>query len=393
MDLDDWLPELRERHKDYHWIAARADQLFQATNAAVRRPPQHRKAFEALTLLHSYIVLYDDWARWLRPWYDTLINLQNVKDSRAQTYIWNGLSGLYAVSGDHKRVRAALQNSLERAEEDDDQDLLLAAYIGLIQLQCLHQDEFFTPELIERVLRLAKHVNQFKRWGQLHQALAMAYNHRGETDQALGHGQMAYAYWLKMNDTVQMARAAFTLSQVCRIARLFPQAVLFLNVSRTLYAQNPSGARHAVLDYHQGLIYLDQENYVEAADWLHYALQELSRLNQQHFHVAAAQHSLGIALVHLRRFDEAQANFEAALTIWQEQQNDYEHANLYYALALMEKLRGNTAQAVISLKQALAVCVRVPPSSLRTRLQEEMRALLTEIDKPPAADGSSTPSG
>jgi len=379
--LNYWMPALRKHHKDYNWVSKKVDDLYLAITFAVNRPPEHRLAIEALNLLYQYILIYGDWERWVRLWYDCLRNAQGLRDSTAQTYIWREMGGLYASSGNHKRGRAAFMNFLDRAKEDGNMELVLTGYIGLISLQTISQDASFNEAMVQNVLDLAKRIDKPRLWAELHKALAMAYNARHQTVQSFAHGQMAYCYWHKMDETVEMARATFTLAQTCRVAERFQLARSYLNLSRSLYARTPSGARHAALDYEEGQLHLDQADYLAAAQWFEYVVREFSTLNQQYYH-AAALHSLAVTYAYLGRYDDSQVHFEEALKVWQALENPYEQANLYFGWAEMEKRRDNPVRCLECLYEGLRICEELPDTPARRKLEEGMNDILDKISKP-----------
>ncbi|MFN8375140.1 MAG: tetratricopeptide repeat protein [Anaerolineae bacterium] len=376
-----WMPALRQHHKDYNWLSTKVDKLYLAITFAVNRPPEHRLAIEALNLLYQYILIYGDWERWVRLWYDCLRNAQGVRDSTAQTHIWREMGGLYASSGNHKRGRAAFMNFLDRAKENGNVELVLTGYIGLISLQTISQDATFNDEMVNAALKLAERVDMPRLWAELHKALAMAYTARHQTVQAFAHGQMAYCYWRKLDEPIEMARVAFTLAQTCRVIERFQLARSHLNLSRSLYARTPSGARYAALDYEEGLLNLDQGDYPAAAQWFENVVLEFGPLQQQFYH-AAALHSLAITYAHLERYDESQARFEEALKIWQSLENYYEQANLYFGWAEMEKHRDNPVRCLECLYEGLRICEELPDTPARHKLEEGMNDILDKISKP-----------
>jgi tetratricopeptide (TPR) repeat protein len=373
-----WMPALRKFHNNYSWISSRADHLYNAITSAVNRPPEHRIAIEALKLLYQYILMYGDWERWVRLWYDALRNAQGVNDAPTQTRLWREMGGLYTLSGQHKRGRAALMNFLDRAEERKDAGLILSGYIGLIRLQTVSQDATFDDNLVSSALAAAKQVNDPRSWAELHQALALAYNSRHETVHALAHGQTAYCYWFSVNETLEIARVAFTLAQTCRVAEIFPQAKRFLDISRDYYAETPSGRRLAALDYEESQLCLDQGMYAEAVNWLEYVEVEFSNLNQPQY-LAAALHSLGLAYGYIGRYGEAQTKFETALDIWRRLENVYEQAHLYHGWAEMEKSRGNSVQCLECLYEGFRLCEQLPETPARRKLEDGMNDILDSL--------------
>jgi tetratricopeptide (TPR) repeat protein len=377
-----WMPALRKFHKDYSWISSRVDHLYAAITSAVNRPPEHRMAIEALKLLYQYILIYGDWERWVRLWYDALRNAQVVNDSPTQTHLWREMGGLYTLSGQHKRSRAALMNFLERAEEGNDVELIFSGYIGLIHLQTISQDSTFNDKLVASASSVAQQLNEPRKWAELHQALAAAYNSRHETVHALAHGQTAYAYWYTAKATLEMARVAFTLSQTCRLAKLFQQSKRFLDISRAHYAKTPSGERMAALDYEEGQLCLDQGNYEEAANWFEYVHQEFSRLNQPQYQ-AAVVHSLALAYDFLGRYEDSRSHFEKALMIWRQLENVYEQAHLYDGWAEMESHRGDSVQCLECLYEGFRLCEQLPDTPARRKIEDRMNDILDEISKPP----------
>jgi tetratricopeptide (TPR) repeat protein len=380
--LNHWMAALRQRHNDYKWVSKHISRFYDLILTDVNRPPDQRQAFEALQLLYPYILIYENWEHWIKLWYDALISAINLKDVPVQTELWRGLGGLYAVAGNHKRGRAAFENFLQRATEVQDPALILLGYAELINLQTINQDQSFNKEAIDNILKLAQKIDHPRLWAETHKALALAYNIRHETIHSLAHGQTAYCYWRAINETIEMARTAFTLAQTYRLAKRFDQAKRFLELSRGLYAKNPSNTRFAALDYEEGMLCYDLEAYEEAEQWFKYAYNEFRRQNQP-YQQAAALHTLATTYIYLGLYEKADIYFNEALKIWGELDNVFEQAHLYYAKATMEKMLGNTQNCIKYARIGLALCKNLPTSPALSKMVNGMNDFLQEIEKPP----------
>src|SRR5215213_6375508 len=194
------LKELRSHYNDPAWLLNNADDLYGIIRTGVFVPPIYDRAVEALFAIAPHMLTRDDFRRWSELFCDALAVTSDLKNDKILTRIYHFLGQSYTLSGEVRPARAAFDTVIEHASERQANEMLLLAYIGLFKTQSYHINGDFTPELVKTVLALAKTVDDGWYSASLHYALTLVYNYRVNTTAALGHGQMAYAYWHQLGD-------------------------------------------------------------------------------------------------------------------------------------------------------------------------------------------------
>jgi tetratricopeptide (TPR) repeat protein len=208
--------------------------------------------------------------------------------------------------------------------------------------------------------------------------LAVAYSYSGDLPAALGHGQMAYAYFYRLGDSLGMGRAMYSLSQAYRLIRRFEQAKRTLELAKTHYSETDNPRQYAGLAYAEGLLLLNCGEYESARQWLELAVKEARTLEHPHY-LAKHLYGLGLAEIYLESFDSARKHLRAALAIWLKEKNLYEEANVNYALGFLEYKSGNARNACAFYQQALQLCRAISNikagESLARSIQKDMARL------------------
>jgi tetratricopeptide (TPR) repeat protein len=378
--LRERLDELQEHLKDQKWLAAHADSLYSTLDSALNSPPQANHAIECLIAICPYLFTRSDFRRWSSLLYDALLNAQLLQDNELQIRVWAQIGEGYYMAGQHQEARNAFETALERAMEGRTQEMMLAAYIGIIKLQSLYLDPLFNSSFLKHTLELSKQVNDPVLQAHLDQSVSVAHRHRGDTVAALAYGQIAYARWHKLKDTLQMARTAFMLADALRIAQRDSQAKRFLDLSATLFAQTNYAPAYCLIAYEEGVIYLKRGEFDAAQQWLTIALDEANKLD--HLRLAAmSRQSLAIAQTELENYTQAEKNLRFVLSLWEKLQDSFYQANAFHALGYLEMCRGNKIRAQEWLQQGLNTCNQVPEMPFRQMIEQLINETILELDE------------
>lgn len=375
------LDQLREHYHDHDWLAAHADTLYVTLEAALNSPPQINDAIECLIAICPYMFTRSDFKRWSSLLFDALINAQLLQDNELQTHIWAQMGEGYYMAGQHREARRAFETALERAKQGRTQEMMLAAYIGIIKLQSYRLDASFNLDFVQEALALAQRVGDLALQMRLFSALTFVFTRRHETQAAISYGQMAYAYWHQTNNPLEKARTAFMLADAYRNAGNLGQADHFLEEAASLFTQVDYAPSYCLIAYETGVLYLYRQEYVSAQQWLMIALREAAR-SEHPYNLALCYHSLGIAQTGLKQFSEAECSLREALMIWEKLDHAYHRAHAYHALGYLEGQRGNTQQALEYLNVALTKSLGIPEMPARHMVEQLIRETITELDGP-----------
>jgi tetratricopeptide (TPR) repeat protein len=321
-----------------------------------------------------------DFKRWSSLLFDALINAQLLQDDELQARVWAQMGESYFVAGQHSEARQAFETALQRARQGRTQEMMLAAYIGIIKLQSFRLDDGFNFAFVQEALALAQQVGDLALRMRLFSALTFVFTRRHETHLAISYGQTAYAYWYKTNDVLEMARAALTLADACRLAENLVQADRFLDLAASLFNKVEYAPSYFLIAYETGVLYLHHQEYVSAQQWLIIALREAAKTDYS-YNLALAYHSLGIAQIGLKQFDQAEKQLLEALAIWEKLDHRYHHAHNYHALGYLEGERGNKKQALEYLYTALNECLETPEIQAQHVLEQMIRSTIDELNE------------
>lgn len=365
-----WLEEVKHHYANHEWLTANRNKLYKTILRALIFDPAVDCAIEALVLVYPHYALTStDFRRWSLLLQDALVQAQNIKDNTAQTQLWMQIGQGFILSGNYKTARGAFENALRRAEESEVMEMVMAAYIGLLEIQSLRHANDFMPGLVGNALKFSEQVSSLQLKAALHQVLAIIYTQRGEIRQALEHGQMAYAYWGKLDNKMEMDRMAYIMAHAYRVIWRIDLAERFLDLMT--HAQY---ARHDGLRFYlKGVIRLDCQDYRAALKFLSSALEKFVQLELPH-HIASTYHALGLAQTGLRQYGEARLNLEIATRLWLELENTYEYGSALQALGYLEVCEGKKMDARNKLAQALDICKKL----LKTPLRQELEELIWE---------------
>jgi tetratricopeptide (TPR) repeat protein len=369
----EWLDTLNQNARDLKWLKRNEDDLFQAVHTGLNRPQWYHCAADLLLYIFPYFsTIRAHHQRWSPLLLVALMEARLLMDSGLQVRILTQVGDSYILHSQPNPAREVFNQALERAIETHTDDHMLAAYIGLVNLEAMNMSHHFNEELVKRVLTLAKQLGKPESLAAAYQAIASAYAYRKETFRALSYGQMAYTYWYQLNNEVEMAKTAFTLASACRAAKRYEQAERYLALSQTQFSRTEYVWQYAISAYEEGALKLKFKQYDLAQEWLENALQEFQLLKSP-YHLAAIAHALGLVETELGNFSAAASYLDMAADYWYKTDNTYEKANITFARAYLE-LKSKHLQKADALKaEALALSEAIPDEAARAQLVEQIR--------------------
>jgi tetratricopeptide (TPR) repeat protein len=384
----DWLRYIRNGGGDRSWLSPYEDHLITVTRRGIYTPPEFEDAVHLLMEIIPYfvMVLYhvDSWSLIL---IDALLQAQDLKYNALQVQLHRFLGEANLQQGKHQFANEAFTIARERADKGEYYEMLVASYTGLFKLQWFDLKHPTTIRFVEHALDVARHVSDLALKAKLHDALARAYVRLGETEQSLGHAQMAYIYANALkNGTEEQGRTALALATIFRhsalhqnVPHFFQHAEYFLEIARDKIAHTELAWQYSVLAYESGVLCLQLNEPETAIEWLTIALTEANMLGVQHYR-AIAVHAIGLAQTQLERYPEAHNNLKTALSIWKELDNAYEQASILQAMGYLAGLRGEKAEARNYLHEARTICEGLFDIPQRERLLKHIQETMGELE-------------
>src|SRR5690606_11313698 len=128
-------------------------------------------------------------------------------------------------------------------------EMMLAAYIGLIRMQSISVGNEYDPDLINQALTLSHEISDLSLKAALHQSLALAYTYAGEKVAAIEHGQIAYIYWHHLNNELETAKTLYVLSAAYRFMWKLARAEALLQIASEQFGNTEYNRQYSVLAY------------------------------------------------------------------------------------------------------------------------------------------------
>lgn len=375
----EWLAYLKREPHDSSWLLRYEGNVFEAVRTGLSKNFYFHDAVELLMMVFPFYALVCGGIRhWWPLLFDALADAQTLRDSAMQIQILTRLGESYLVFGKHAEAQNVFALAVERAREKQMDEMMLAAYIGLIKVQTTQISDYLNNQVINHALSLAKGVNNLALKAMLYQTLGMMYTYHNETVLAFGYGQTAYVLWHHLRNELEMGRTAIVLTQAARVAFRFELSATFLERAQQHLAKTELARQEAQTAYEKGCLYLEKQDYVEAQQWLELALQEFVSLGLEN-QIAGARHALGLAQVELHLYDEARTNLKAALGIWQNLKYWHEQVNVLYALGYLAFRLRDWENAREAWEQADGLCDNIPQNPLRFALEMQIKKALIEL--------------
>jgi tetratricopeptide (TPR) repeat protein len=378
-----WLQEIDSHYDDREWLQVNIQQVYEGIRDALFKPHLLQLGVDLLVKIYPFLLTTPHIKSWLSMLFHAMTETMKLGDSDRLMRIWECMGEGQLAVGNARMASSSFASALIRAKEADALHVMMDAYINLFRVQGLRRDERFQDDMVVEAVQLSEQLDDPVLQARLFHGIACAYLARGETMNALGYGQMAYAGWHKLGDDFGMAGTAFSLAIACRGRGLLKQAERYLGLAKDAYLRTNDPVQYALMAYEEGSLCRKAGDFVGAVQWRKLALREFNRLEPPHFqlhHVALAHHALGNAYVELKEFDQGRESLRTALKLWEQLDNKYEQASTWITLGYLEGQKQNNRRARKYLKRARAVCQKVPEMNSRTYLEELIDQSFDELN-------------
>lgn len=377
--IRDWLHEVEVHQDDTSWLSQREDKLYAVVAGSIYRQSEFHDAVDLLLRVFAYygLVLYHG-QRWSHLLLQALTQAHDLRNSEMQIRILTYMGESYLTGDKQAAARAVFEIALERAQEGNSKEMMLATMIGLIRMQSISMGDEYDPNLLTQALKLSQEIDDLSLKGALHQSLTLAYTYRYEYEAAIEHGQIAYVYWHFLGNEMEMAKTLYLLSAAYRFMWRLQRAEDLLQIASEQFGNTDYNRQYSMLAYEAGAVYLQRKEFEVAAQWLILAQKEAITIDYSQV-IAASTHALGLAQTGLGQYTVAAKNLNQAIVVWEKLDNFYELANAHQALGNLENKRKQPERALESLQKALELCMKTPPSNQRTWLEGHIRETIDEI--------------
>jgi tetratricopeptide (TPR) repeat protein len=315
----------------------------------------------------------------------------DMHDEELQGRLYALMGQGHLTRGNLKLAQAAYNNALSQAQDyiNDPlvaEEIMLLVYIGQIRMETYAYTDQFTPERVAKIRALARRIDDPMLTAYLHQALAAAYAHRAESEQALGYGMTALGYWMLRGRPLEIARAAHALSMAYSRALLLTQAEQTAEFAYRHVQRDEHTQYSAIISQQRGTIASQKADWREAVKWLEAARESYRALGWEQ-HEAMTERSLALSYIPQKLFGKATASLDRADAVWERIPNAYEQAAIASTRGYLEGQRGDIEAALADLRAALFLCAGIPEMKARSVLVQSIHddiAFYTAQRKRPA---------
>lgn len=167
----DWLKQLESQHQNTRWLDQNEDELYAVIAGNLYRPSEFHDAVELLMMVfqHYALVLYHA-KRWSPLLLQALVQAQDLRDNEIQISILTHMGESYIAWGKNTAAREAFSIALERADDGQMKEMMLAAYIGLIRMQSVSMGDEYDANLHTQALALSYEIDNLALKATLHQS-------------------------------------------------------------------------------------------------------------------------------------------------------------------------------------------------------------------------------
>lgn len=378
----DWLRQLSDHDGDDRWLAAHEQELLEAVQQGIYMSHAFHDAVEILLQTFPYFALVLHHVEtWSEPLFSALIQAQDLRDNELQIRIFTQLGESYLTKGKSSAAHDAFQIALGRAQEGQFQEMMLAAYIGLIRTLYRSSTPGDDPGLVTKALALNKHVHDLSLKAALHQSILLLYLRVTEMSaEAVGHGQMAYVYWHYLENELEMAKTAYLLAAAYRWAGQVTSAERWLQYTSAQFERTPYKRQYALLSCEEGTLHLHRKNYEAAEQWFNLTLGEATQIGAVDY-TAMAYQGLGVAQIGLKHYQEARTNLSQAIEYWRNLGDYFELASVHHAMGWLEAECKRLDIAHTWFAKALEICSQIPHTDQRTWMEKYIRDTVDEVNQ------------
>jgi len=226
----DLLAEAPQKVHNRDWLLQHNQTLPAAIRQALKRGGEHDAGILALLYILPYFTQSEEIKRW-HKFSRKALKISRARKRRETTT--DAIRNLYVLSP--QKLESAPPRK-KRSERVDPRELF-ETYLNLLMESFFAYPQWFTPELLDRLLYLTRQINMPYYYHKVYQVLALIYNYFGEYDKALDRLYLAQSYWQRHPNTLEMALTTYAIAMAYRGKNDREQTRHWLEVAAELFDQ------------------------------------------------------------------------------------------------------------------------------------------------------------
>lgn len=369
-----WKEQLRSHPVNGEWFVQAAPDIYRDIQKGLRQIPQKREEFTGVLIAtEPFLPTLGQ----LQPWRDLMVNAINVtsnsKNLALRCEIMIATGNLYAMYGDFERAEDLFIKACDLAYENDLARQVINSYIGMMNLS-LNTYKRITYQDLPTLLEYHPELRDSNMTGKLYLAIANACKQWAQFDTAADYAKMAYVYWLRQNNHVEVGRSAKILTVTSIYLNNLSEAESWLEIAEQRYAKTDYVWQYSEILYLKGQLANQRQNFDESLEYLQQALTEFKKLDDLNKHTVA-YHAVAQTYIHKGQFDQAEAHLAEADDIAQKTNNTFQRLHILHTNAYMNAKRDQRPESLEQIKVGLQVLESLQNETQFQVLQEKFEEL------------------
>jgi tetratricopeptide (TPR) repeat protein len=371
-----WLALVGNNQESPQLIQENFDNLLRALEFALQDAQTFHLAIELIQALHTVVLGYADWERWLYYLETALHTAQQLQDEPMRARLLEQCADVVFQMGDLARAEVLYQRAGQIYARLDDMNNQSRMLIKLGPIFSTQGQLAEAIDLCEQAYGLARQIGN--RWLMATASLNLSHIQYAAHNWQIGleAAQKAYALYRAESKPEYMAKALANM--IAGWGNLNDWNQADAASAELLELLTVSGDIHTlvVLKNTLGFIAFNQTNY-QAAELAWQEALQLSLQMQSPHQSAGLYNNLGKLYTQMGEWEEAAAMLDQAIGIYHKFGDTYNWANSMDNLADLYEAQGKMSLQRKTLKNALATLSTIEPSPHVQMLLQAMRQRLT----------------
>ncbi len=291
---------------------------------------------------------------------------------------YNGLAALFRRQGDLERATAYAEKGLRLRETIGDSHGVSLSFNNLGMVAITQCDWDKAIRLFGQFLELSKKNGDAEGFAAANNNLGLPFREKGDYARAIEHFQMSLRLARKIKNGNLICLALNNLAHVNILQGQFEEAIATLNQSLPIATEMGQKENLAEAQWLLAEVYFSLNRLGEAKQSADQSLAVFSQMGRRMIEAQILRTQSKISLAQ-QRLEDADTCLQKSLEILSQLKHPFELAKTQFQLALLQRERGQIADARATLETAYATFARLGAEGERQRAQTELDRLTTNL--------------
>jgi len=367
--------DLSDRCRDDDWLNENADKLYTQIERDIRHRDTLERGIGNLLTLFPYLLRREDLLRWGKLLRQAMrLSPQVQKDENNSERVWVQPDDdiFLMVRHHYARPLPTRRRRRERMEPSEILEIYLLLLVGHGYMDNL------TPHRVSDLMRLARAVNDPYLYAKFYQMLAFTYNRWGHLDQALDSAWVAYHYFNRHDEPLEIGLTAYAIAESYHQQENWQESIRWLQVSRHHLDRTAYTLQNGMVSLELASQLLCAEDFATAEAHARESAKHFQTLDLPS-HLAVAYYYQALAHIYQRNYDEGREYLNRSLTLYQTIGNEERAITVGYVLAFTEASAGYKNKALQYLYHNLERLNTLPASKWQDNQRSRIEKLIQAI--------------